>query len=142
MFSILKLLNSYFEQGELNNILNKVKDVISENEALTEQTKQGTIVSDTSDQSDSGSTDVNMYKSHLKGRHEKIPLSGPSIIFESRISELEAQLAQAEIDIKNLSQENNQNKQKLAYDVDASSNDKGASEVFMRQIETLQRFVK
>ncbi|XP_055307899.1 serologically defined colon cancer antigen 8 homolog, partial [Sitodiplosis mosellana] len=108
---------SQFCRGELNNILNKVKDVINENEALSEQTKLGTITSDTSD---SGSNDLN-YRKQPEERHEKTPLYGPNIVFESRISELEAQLAQAEIDIKSLSQETN------------------TSEVYKRQIETLQR---
>lgn len=109
--------------------MNKVKDVISENEALIEQTKQGAIASDTSD---SGSNDFN-YSSVAKQHHGKVQLSGPNIIFESRISELEAQLAQAEIDIKNLTEENNSNKDKLA---NSNSN---ASSIYNRKMENLER---
>lgn len=106
-------------QGELNNILNKVKNVINENEALNEQTKLSTIPSDSSE---SGSNDL-IYRIQPNERREKTTLYGPNIVFESRISELEAQLTQAEIDIKNLSQETN------------------SSELYKRQIEALQRYL-
>lgn len=68
-------------------------------------------------------------------------LSGPNILFESRISELEAQLTQAEIDLKNLSHENNENKQKLANGRWVEDCETGSSELFRKQIETLQRYV-
>lgn len=119
----------------MSNILHKVKDVISENDALTEQSKLGTIASDTSE---SECNDFN-YRSTFKDEHEKVQLSGPNIIFESRISELEAQLAQAEIDMKKLIQENKLNKQKLANGEGVTHNDSSLSEVYKRQIETLQR---
>lgn len=115
-----ELISLTFIQGELNNILNKVKNVINENEALIEQTKLSTI---TSDSSESESNDL-IYRIQPNERHEKTALYGPNIVFESRISELEAQLAQAEIDIKNLSQETN------------------SSEIYKRQIEALQRYVR
>lgn len=124
----------FFKQGELSNILNKVKDVISENEVLTEQTKLGTIASDTSD---SGSNDYN-YRSVSKDRHNR-PISGPNIVFESRISELEAQLAQSEIDLKKLTQENNQNKEKLANGEGIVKSGSATSDVYKREIEKLQR---
>lgn len=123
------------QQGELSNILTKVKDVISENEALTEQTKRGTIASDTSD---SGSNDFN-YKSTSKERCDHVHLSGPNIVFESRISELEAQLAQAEIDMKKLIQENSMNKEKLANGDGLIKTGSMTSDVYKREIENLQR---
>lgn len=89
-----------------------------------------------SDTSESGSNDLD-YRSTSRVRYEKIPLSGPNIVFESRISELEAQLAQAEMDIKRLTQENNSNKQKL----NDSTGDSGTAEIYKRQIDILQRFV-
>lgn len=111
--------------------MNKVKDVISENEALIEQTKQGAITSDTSD---SGSNDFN-YNSGPKQHHAKVQLlSGPNIVFESRISELEAQLAQAEIDIKKLTEENKSNKEKLA-----SGSNTNAPSLYNRKVENLER---
>lgn len=119
------------KQGELSNILNKVKDVISENEALAEQTKLELTVSDSSD---SGSNDYN-YKRTSKQRS----LSGPNIVFESRISELEAQLTQAEIDIKKLTQENISNKNKLANGEGINQNTSASTDVYKREIEKLQR---
>lgn len=120
----------------MSNILHKVKDVISENEALTEQTKLGAIGSDTSD---SGSNDYNYKSTTIKKDRERVQLSGPNIVFESRISELEAQLAQAEIDVRKLTQENNLNKQKLATGDGIINNESAVYEVYKRQIETLQR---
>lgn len=120
-------------QGELSNILGKVKDVISENEVLTEQAKIGHVQSDTSE---SGSNDYE-YRGISKERYNKVPLSGPNIVFESRISELEAQLAQADIDIKRLTQENNSHKQRTAINVDDSC----GVDVYKRQIEILQRYI-
>lgn len=100
--------------------MNKVKNVISENEALSEQTKLSNIQSDSSE----SESNVMIYGIQPNERHVKTTLYGPTIVFESRISELEAQLAQAEIDIKNLSQETN------------------SFEIYKRQIEALQRYVK
>lgn len=108
----------------MNNILGRVKDVISENELLTEQAKMGAARSDSSD---SGSNDLDM-----KLLHPKSKLSGPNIVFESRISELEAQLAQAEIEIKNLSQENRLQKHTM-------SDDSVIDGMYKRQIEMLQK---
>lgn len=106
--------------------------MISENEALTEQTKIENVASDSSD------CDSNEYDHQIgsKDRYSKAHLSGPNIVFESRISELEAQLAQAEIDIKKLTQENNLNKQKLA---NCEKKDTGANDICRRQLDTLQR---
>lgn len=120
----------------MSNILNKVRDVISENEALTEQTKVGAVTSDTSE---SGSNDFD-YRTSSKERRDKMQLSGPNIVFESRISELEAQLAQAEIDIKKLTQENNLNKQKLANGDGICSSDTATADVYKRQVEIVQRY--
>lgn len=120
------------EQGELGAVLSKVKDVISENKALTEQTKIGNAVSDSSD---CGSNEYD-YQSGSKDRYSKVHLSGPNIVFESRISELEAQLAQAEIDIKKLTQENSSNKQKLA---NGEGNESGANDIYRHQLDALQR---
>lgn len=115
----------------MSNILNKVKDVISENRVLTEQSKFGVSTSDTSD---SGSNDYNFKSASLEHA-----FSGPNIVFESRISELEAQLTQAEIDIRKLTQENHFNKQKLANGEGISQNTSAQSEVYKREIEKLQR---
>lgn len=68
-------------------------------------------------------------------KSERIPLSGPSIVFESRISELEAQLAQTTIDLKRLTIENDANKRKIAE----GNIDSGNSDVYKKQMENLQR---
>lgn len=110
-----------------------MKDVVSENEALTEQSKLEITTSDTSD---SGSNDYN-YKETTKEQS----LSGPNIVFESRISELEAQLAQAEIDIKKLTQENNLNKEKLAHGGSIGNINSILTDGYKTEIEKLQRYV-
>lgn len=74
-----------------------------------------------------------------KAVHENNMSSGPNIIFESRISELEAQLAQAEIDMRKLVQENSLNKKKLINEEDYKKNDSTTSDSYLKQIETLQR---
>ncbi|KAJ6646800.1 Serologically defined colon cancer antigen 8 like [Pseudolycoriella hygida] len=125
---------SQFCRDELNNLLSKVKDVITENETLTDQAKGGITrsVFPESSESDGVEPDFN-YSSKPKA---KIQLHGPNIVFESRISELEAQLAQASIDFKRLSEENEANKRKLAY---GSNEIGGGGDVYKKQIENLQR---
>lgn len=48
-----------------------------------------------------------------EGRKEKRPLEGPSIVFESRISELEAQLTQARLELRKAQEENQANLKRL-----------------------------
>lgn len=112
-----------------------MKDVISENETLTDQAKGG--VSRTVFPESSESDGVEPDFSYSIKPKAKMQLHGPNIVFESRISELEAQLAQASIDFKRMSEENESNKRKMAY----SSNDiGGAGDVYKKQIENLQRY--
>lgn len=125
--------SSTLSQGELNNILEKVKDVISENETLTEQAKHGP---NRSDSSESGSNDFE-YRSVSKERRDRTTLSGPNIVFESRISELEAQLAQSEMDVKKLTHENSAQKMKMT----GSFSEPGCVDVYKRQVDNLQRYV-
>lgn len=66
-----------------------------------------------------------------------MPLSGPSIVFESRISELEAQLAQTAIDLKRVTVENDANKRKIAEGI--GGGDPGSSDVYKKQLDSLQR---
>ena len=65
-------------------------------------------------------------------------MSGPSILFESRISELEAQLTQQGIDYKKVLEENVEIKRKRAFGGD-SALDNSCSEAYKKQIENLQR---
>lgn len=95
--------------------MTKVKDVISENETLSE-------VQD------------DAYKPLTT---KFTATSGPNILFESRISELEAQLAQMSIDYKKLTDENSELKRKRA--MNDSSIDIACSDAYKKQIENLQR---
>lgn len=118
--------------------MNKVKDVISENETLTDQAKNGvtrSVFQDSSESSDN--TEIDVFATKSKGPLSKVALHGPNIVFESRISELEAQLAQSAIDLKKLQTENDDNKRRLAMGLGET----GCAEVYRKQIDNLQRFV-
>lgn len=95
--------------------MTKVKDVISENETLSEVQDDG----------------CKPYTSKFN------VTSGPNILFESRISELEAQLAQMSIDYKKLTDENAELKRKRA--MSDSSIDVACSDAYKKQIENVQR---
>lgn len=95
---------------------------MSENEVLTERAKYGSEVDDAYDP--------------LK-RSSRF-MSGPNILFESRISELEAQLTQMNIDHNKLLDENAELKRKRAYGGD-SAIDSSCSDAYKKQIENLQR---
>lgn len=107
----------FLAQDELNSLMTKVKDVISENETLSEVQDDG------------------LYKTHFPSKFTAT--SGPNILFESRISELEAQLAQITIDYKKLVDENAELKRKRA--LNDSSVDIACSDAYKKQIENLQR---
>lgn len=68
-------------------------------------------------------------------------LSGPNIVFESRISELEAQLAQSTIDLEKLNEENQTYKNKLAFGTAAANIPNESIEIYKNQIDSLQRLV-
>lgn len=65
------------------------------------------------------------------------PLEGPTIVFESRISELEAQLTQAKIDLRKALEENANYKKKVA---DGSFIDGLGFDHYKKQIESVQRY--
>jgi serologically defined colon cancer antigen 8 len=100
-----------------------VKDVVSENEILTDRAKYG---------SESDDYDPFMRTSKFS------VTSGPNILFESRISELEAQLTQTNIDYKKLIDENAELKRKRAFGGD-SIIDSSCSDAYKKQVENLQR---
>ncbi|KAJ8981282.1 hypothetical protein NQ317_004018 [Molorchus minor] len=94
---------SRFCRAELSSLLSKVKDVISENENLHEKQKTKLIKSvfdhlETETETETETDIKTVLKSPLSST--KRIIEGPSIVFESRISELEAQLTQARIDLK------------------------------------------
>lgn len=85
---------SQYCRQELNHLLGKVKDVISENETLTDQAKTGLTTSvfksvDTSESDEPAGKLVKM-KSPRNGQQ--------NLLLESRISELEAKLTQSQLD--------------------------------------------
>uniref|UniRef100_A0A182LUM2 Uncharacterized protein n=1 Tax=Anopheles culicifacies TaxID=139723 RepID=A0A182LUM2_9DIPT len=118
---------SQYCREELSTLLKKVKEVVSENEALTDRSRSKALY-----QLDSSESEDVDYADRSKG---KGPLSGPSIVFESRISELEAQLAQSQIDLKKLFNENEENKRKLLH----GASDVGNADAYRKQVENLQR---
>jgi serologically defined colon cancer antigen 8 len=104
--------------------LTKVKDVVSENEVLTERVKYGSEAGDN-------------YEPLMRSS-KFTAISGPNILFESRISELEAQLTQINIDYKKVVEENAELKRKRAFGND-SVIDTSCSDAYKKQIENLQR---
>ncbi|KAL4707076.1 hypothetical protein ACJJTC_011402 [Scirpophaga incertulas] len=141
---------SQYCRDELNNLLGKVKEVISENEHLHEAQKNklisrmfhsyngGSETDELDDLGDSTGLDSDNKVTPSKTRKSKLrstKLEGPNIVFESRIAELEAQLAQAKIDLKKVQDENNENKRKLASGLVDST----CLDGFKRQIDNLQR---
>ncbi|CAH0598712.1 unnamed protein product [Chrysodeixis includens] len=141
---------SQYCRDELNNLLGKVKEVISENENLHEAQKNkliskmfhsyhGSESDDLDELGDSTGLDSDNKTTPLKARKSaksrSTRLEGPNIVFESRIAELEAQLTQAKIDLKKVQEENNENKRKLASGLVDST----CLDGFKRQIDNLQR---
>lgn len=109
-------------QDELSTLIHKVKDVVTENEFLAERVKHG----------GGGSSDCGASSSHTTTKFT----SGPNILFESRISELEAQLAQLSIDLKRVTDENEELKRKRAFNNEIDSS---CIEAYKKQVENLQR---
>lgn len=149
IFNFIEKQEDYIEQlekeskycrNELTNLLGKVKDVINENEHLTEnarselaamgsgnakpmaQTIPTTNTTTTSPSSDSDEhllyagrkTPSTPRKSNLKVQSPRYA-SAPNIVYEARISELEAELMQANIDLKRVRNENEELKRKVAH---------------------------
>ncbi|XP_034662958.1 uncharacterized protein LOC117897962 isoform X2 [Drosophila subobscura] len=128
---------SKYCRNELTNLLGKVKDVINENEQITENARselanmgsgksgsgmpQGAVTTSPSSDSDEhliyGSgrkTPTTPRKSNLKVQSPRYA-SAPNIVYEARISELEAELMQANIDLKRVRTENEDLKRRLAH---------------------------
>ncbi|KAG6463990.1 hypothetical protein O3G_MSEX014201 [Manduca sexta] len=141
---------SQYCRDELNNLLGKVKEVISENEHLHDAQKNklitrmfhsynGSETDELDDAADSTGVDsdnkVSPSKPRRGAKSRSTKLEGPNIVFESRIAELEAQLTQAKIDLKKVQDENNENKRKLASGLVDST----CLDGFKRQVDNLQR---
>ncbi|XP_014483383.1 PREDICTED: serologically defined colon cancer antigen 8 homolog isoform X2 [Dinoponera quadriceps] len=118
---------SQYCRDELINLLSKVREVVAENEAL--HSKNRAALSKCALQDHCVQVD---HECHVErdgrdadsseSKKEKQPLVGPSIVFESRISELEAQLTQARLELRKAQEENQANLKRLA---DSCSNEGG-----------------
>ena len=91
--------------------------VVAENEALHDKNKAGLLKSflreyESCDDDKKPETSIGNNEKKVKTIHHKM-LEGPSIVFESRISELEAQLTQARIELKKVREENQANLKRL-----------------------------
>lgn len=114
-----------------------MKDVISENENLHERQKSALLKSvfDHLETETETETETEVTAKSPKKKQHKTLLEGPAIVFESRISELEAHLTQTKIDLKKAQDENEDLRRKIAEGgVDGSS-----FELLRRQIDSLQR---
>ncbi|XP_043279349.1 serologically defined colon cancer antigen 8 homolog [Venturia canescens] len=134
---------SRYCKDELKNLLEKIREVVAENEALHDKNKAGLLKSflreydsfeenkkpETENQGtlDSGSNSGKKVRIHQR-------LEGPNIVFESRISELEAQLTQARIELKKAREDNETYSKRLAEN---SGNQ--ASPEFVVQLENALR---
>ncbi|XP_039949008.1 serologically defined colon cancer antigen 8 homolog isoform X2 [Bactrocera tryoni] len=176
IFNFIEKQEDYIEQlekeskycrNELTNLLGKVKDVINENTHLTETARSelatlggvDKTLPATSPSSDSDEQQHYKKKTSTTPRSKKETssaavkspryASAPNIVYEARISELEAELMQANIDLKRLKTENEELKRKLAH-VDplvlagahthapASSSSTNNCDAHRKQIEHLQ----
>ncbi|CAH1968845.1 unnamed protein product [Acanthoscelides obtectus] len=131
---------SKFCREELATLLNKVKDVISENENLHERQKSKLIKSvfdhlETETETETETEPRKVLKSPKKSKRSTL-LEGPPIVFESRISELEAQLTQAKIDLKKAQDENETLKRKIN---DGTILEGVGYESYRKQIDSLQK---
>ncbi|KAF4523449.1 hypothetical protein B566_EDAN010382 [Ephemera danica] len=114
---------SQFCRDELSGLLGKVKEVISENEGLQERQKSGVLrsvldylqPSDREDEEEDDDTEASEAEPRRKKAVQRSQrrMEGPSIVYESRISELEAQLTQVRIDLKKSQDETDLYKRRL-----------------------------
>nr|XP_050849586.1 serologically defined colon cancer antigen 8 homolog isoform X1 [Vespula vulgaris] len=113
---------SQYCRNELTNLLSKVREVIAENEELHNKTKTGFLKyaldeHENRPENDCTSNEHSLaYTSSIDSKMNKSSkmLEGPNIIFESRISELEAQLTQAKLELRKVQEENQLNIKKLS----------------------------
>ncbi|XP_066256384.1 serologically defined colon cancer antigen 8 homolog [Euwallacea similis] len=132
---------SRFCKDELSSLLSKVKEVISENENLHQRQKSKLIKSvfdhlETETETETELeflSDKTAPKSPKKSKKITRIVEGPSIVFESRISELEAQLTQAKIDLKKSQEDNDSLRKKLA---DGSYLEGSSYESFKKQLDS------
>ncbi|CAB3370974.1 Hypothetical predicted protein [Cloeon dipterum] len=137
---------SQYCREEMANLMGKMKEVMCENDNLYDKQKSGIIKSlfdciqsdreeDDDDEGDTEASDVTPRRKKVEKRSR---MEGPNIVFESRISELEAQLTQLKIELKKSQEEASIYKARLAND-DFSERSNIELEQHQRQIENLRR---
>ncbi|KAG5308777.1 SDCG8 protein, partial [Acromyrmex insinuator] len=120
---------SQYCRDELINLLSKVREVVAENEALHSRNQVALSKCVLQDHKDHFGANHECHKQETSGhvdntlecKREK-SLEGPSIIFESRISELEAQLTQAKLELRKAQEENQANLKRLFESGSSESN--------------------
>ncbi|XP_024889126.1 serologically defined colon cancer antigen 8 homolog isoform X1 [Temnothorax curvispinosus] len=120
---------SQYCRDELMNLLSKVREVVAENEALHSRNQVALSKCVMQDHKDRCGVNHECHKQDegghvdntLECKREKF-LEGPSIMFESRISELEAQLTQAKLELRKAQEENQANLKRLSESGSSESN--------------------
>ncbi|XP_046676492.1 serologically defined colon cancer antigen 8 homolog isoform X2 [Homalodisca vitripennis] len=137
---------SQYCRDELSNLMGKVKEVITENEGLHERRKSGMLQSlfDSFEMEDDEEDDDASSEDKVESRpSKKKHFIGPNIMFESRISELEAQLTQTKMELKKAVEEAESLRKRVAEQglpsqVSSVLPHASDSELY-RQIDALQR---
>ncbi|XP_076246042.1 serologically defined colon cancer antigen 8 homolog isoform X2 [Calliopsis andreniformis] len=110
---------SQFCRNQLINLLHKVREVIAENEALHYKHKTGFFKCALSEhvhvnEDPNENTDQRAIQTNIIEVKKPKTFECPNIIFESRISELEAQLTQAKLELRKAQEENQINLKRLS----------------------------
>ncbi|XP_014208808.1 serologically defined colon cancer antigen 8 homolog [Copidosoma floridanum] len=106
---------SQYCKDELKGLLEKVKEVVAENAALQDKYKSGlmkTVLMD--DWPEQPVVEGAERSAAVARKTVSKPLEGPSIVFESRIAELEAQLTQARLELRKAREESQASIERLA----------------------------
>lgn len=113
---------SRYCKDELKNLLGKIRNVVAENELLHDKNKMALLkgfLNEHHNDSDNENVDKKLIQKNslkkIKSRDNLLNDCGSSkIIFESRISELEAQLTQCKIELKKALEDNDMNTKNLS----------------------------
>ncbi|KAI5704600.1 hypothetical protein M8J75_007015 [Diaphorina citri] len=131
---------SQYCREQLSSLMCKVKEIVSENENLHEKQKSNIVSNmfasiEYGGDEDNGSDEEEVVEIRHKSPSRdstRMSASNSPIVFESRISELEAQLTKAKVELKNAQEEANQLRVKLTEPSDVV-----AAEM-LKKIESLQ----
>ncbi|XP_078047745.1 serologically defined colon cancer antigen 8 homolog isoform X2 [Augochlora pura] len=110
---------SQFCRNQLNKLLHKVREVVAENEALHYKNKTGffkCVLDEYAhiDENDNESDKEKSVQIETCDIKKSKTMEGPNIVFESRISELEAQLTQAKLELRKMQDENQRNLKQMS----------------------------